>query len=236
MKRLICIDLDGTLTQHRTKIEKANKELLKKLDELYKVVIVSAGTAERVFSQIGEYPVDIIGNYGMEEARVIDGKLKVVKEIIADTDKKYFVEKTDLIREKYGYTDFKGASVYFYDSGMVTFPILGYDAELEEKLAFDPTKEKRRAIFAEVLEMFPDYTVYISGTTSFDFSEKNINKYDAIMSYAAENGYSKEEILFVGDDFGDGGGDSHVRLGGMDYVEIKDYRDLPNELSSLLQA
>ena len=49
---------------------------------------------------------------------------------------------------------------------------------------------------------------------------------ERILRYAEENGYQKEEILYVGDDFGDGGGDSHVRLGGMDYVNVTDYRDL----------
>ena len=66
--------------------------------------------------------------------------------------------------------------------------------------------------------------MYIGGSSSFDFAEKQYNKYDAIMTYAKENGYKKEEILFVGDDFGDGGGDSHIRIFGMDYIEITDYR------------
>ena len=53
------------------------------------------------------------------------------------------------------------------------------------------------------------------------------------MKYAAEHGYTLEEILFVGDDFGEGGGDSHVRIKGMDYVQVDDYRKLPEILSFL---
>ena len=107
-------------------------------------------------------------------------------------------------------------------------------ALIEDKLAFDPTRAKRRKMYDEVLSLFPDYTVYIGGSSSFDFSEKRFNKYDAIMAYAAREGYEKDEILYVGDDFGDGGGDSHVRLGGMDYVEITDFRTLPERLAFLL--
>ena len=55
------------------------------------------------------------------------------------------------------------------------------------------------------------------------------------MTYAAENGYKKDEILYVGDDFDDGGGDSHVRIFGLDYIEIDDYRKTPEKLSFLLQ-
>ena len=121
----------------------------------------------------------------------------------------------------------------FHSTGMVTFPLLGTKAEIADKIAFDPTREKRKVLYPEVLELFPNYTVYIGGSSSFDFTEKKYNKYDAIMEYAKENGYRKEEILYVGDDFGDGGGDSHVRLGGMDYMEILDYNTIPEKLKRL---
>ena len=53
------------------------------------------------------------------------------------------------------------------------------------------------------------------------------------MTYAAEHGYALEDILFIGDDFGDGGGDSHVRIKGMDYVHVEDYTQLPEMLKFL---
>ena len=75
--------------------------------------------------------------------------------------------------------------------------------------------------------------MFIGGSSSFDFSAKRFNKYDAIMAYAKENGFELNEILYVGDDFGDGGGDSHVKINGMDYVEITDYNLLEEKLSYL---
>ena len=138
------------------------------------------------------------------------------------------------MREKYGYTQYKGESVEFHATGMVTFPLLGTKADIADKIAFDPTREKRKVLYPEILELFPNYTVYIGGSSSFDFTEKKYNKYDAIMAYAKENGYKKEEILYVGDDFGDGGGDSHIRIYGMDYIEIFDYRTIAKKLEFLL--
>ena len=135
--------------------------------------------------------------------------------------------------QRYGYTQYKGESVEFHGTGMVTFPLLGTKADLADKIVFDPTREKRRVLYPEVLELFPQYTVYIGGSSSFDFAEKQYNKYDAIMAYAKENLYTKEEILYIGDDFEDGGGDSHIRLGGMDYVEITDYKELKSKLEYL---
>ena len=53
------------------------------------------------------------------------------------------------------------------------------------------------------------------------------------MRYAGEKGYTIDQILFVGDDFLDGGNDSQIRLGGMDYIRIDDYTRLPEKLEFL---
>ena len=49
------------------------------------------------------------------------------------------------------------------------------------------------------------------------------------------NGYGLEDIVFIGDDFADGGGDSHVRIKGMDPIVINDYRNFANAVSVLLK-
>lgn len=233
-KRLICFDLDGTLTQHRSPLGGENRALLDKLSKKYKIIMVGAGSAFRIYSQMQEYPIDIIANYGMEESKIIDGKFTIVRQIKTTPDKEYFLEKVEYLRKKYGYTQYKGESVEFHSTGMVTFPLLGTKADVADKIVFDPNREKRKVMYSEVLELFPDYTVYIGGSSSFDFTAKQYNKYDAIMAYAKENGYEKQDILYVGDDFGDGGGDSHVRLGGLDYIEIIDYTTLAEKLKELL--
>jgi HAD superfamily hydrolase (TIGR01484 family) len=233
-KRLICFDLDGTLTQHRSSLEDMNRCVLDELSKKYKLIMVGAGNVKRIYNQMNEYPIDIIGNYGMQEGRMVDGNLVIVREEKTYPDKEYFLEKIAYLRKKYGYEEYRGETVEFHSTGMVTFPLLGTEALVEDKIVFDPTREKRRILYPEVLSLFPDYTVYIGGSSSFDFAKKRFNKYDAVMNYAKENGYQKDEILYVGDDFGDGGGDSHVRMFGMDYVEITDYRTLRDKISYLL--
>lgn len=226
MKKLICFDLDGTLTQHRTALEEKNKAVLDRLSQKYKLLMVGAGDAYRIRRQMNDYPIDILGNYGMQEGKMQDGCFCIVRTETAPVDKSFFCKQIEYLRQKYGYTRYKGESVEFHSTGMVTFPLLGTQADIADKVSFDPTREKRRVLYPEVLEIFRDFTVYIGGSSSFDFSAKRFNKYDAIMRYAEENGYQKDEILYVGDDFGDGGGDSHVRLGGLDYIEISDYQKL----------
>lgn len=234
MKKLICFDLDGTLTQHRTPLGEENRKLLDALEKKYKLLMVGAGAAERIYAQMGEYPIDIIANYGMQESKIVDGTFTIIRQEQSAPDKEYFLKTAEYLREKYGYTQYKGEGVEFHATGMVTFPLLGTKADIADKLAFDPTRAKRRVMYDEVLRLFPDYVVYIGGSSSFDFAQKQYNKYDAIMAYAKANGYQKDEILFVGDDFGDGGGDSHVRIFGMDYVEIDDYQTVGKKLAFLL--
>lgn len=144
--------------------------------------MVGAGNAPRIYNQMEQYPVDIIGNYGMQESAIVDGEFKLIR---------------------------------------------------EDTVVFVPDRSKRRVLYNEICSLFPEYVVYIGGSSSFDFAPKQYNKYDSIMKYAEEHGYKEEEILFVGDDFGDGGGDSHVRIKGMDYVQIDYYRQLPETLSML---
>lgn len=230
MKKLLCFDLDGTLTQHRSPLCAENRAELDRLGKKYKLLMVGAGAASRIYSQMGEYPIDILGNYGMEEAHAADGNFTVVRQDRTEVDRDFFTRQIAYLRQKYGYTEYRGNSVEFYDSGMVTFPLLGTAADIADKLAFDPDRKKRRVLYPEVLQIFKDYTVFIGGSSSFDFSGAKYNKYDAVMRYAAENGYRKEEILYVGDDFEDGGGDSHVRLGGLDYVYIDDYKQFPERM------
>ena len=233
-KRLVCFDLDGTLSQHKSHMPQANKDLLKKLDSKYKLIMVGAGNAPRIYNQMEQFPIDIIGNYGMQESAIVDGEFKIIREDTSHPDKEYFNKTCQYIREKYGYTEYTGGHLEFHASGMVTFCLIGSGAKVEDKVVFDPDRSKRRVMYDEICSLFPEHVVYIGGSSSFDFAPKQYNKYDSIMKYAAEHGYKEEEILFVGDDFGDGGGDSHVRIKGMDYVQIEDYTKLPEMLDFLL--
>ncbi len=234
MKRLIGLDLDGTLTQHRSPLDAVHRALLDALGKKYKIIIVAAGNAPRVYAQMDRYPIDIIANYGMQESRMIDGKFTIVRDDKVAVDRRFFISETDYLRRKYGYTEYSGESLEFHESGMVTFPLLGTKAAIKDKIAFDPDRRKRHMLYPEVCEIFKDYSVFIGGSSSFDITPKQYNKFDAMMRYGAENGYELDEMLYVGDDFGDGGGDSDIRLGGMDYIAVEDYRKLAEKLKYLL--
>ena len=223
--RLIAFDLDGTLTKHKTPLAQPNLGVLDSLGEKYKLLMVGAGMCSRIFRQMNGYPIDIIGNYGMQfctynaETKALDK----VFDMHAPCDRESVERRITALRERFGYTEYTGDNVEYHDSGCVTFPLLGTKADIAAKLAFDPDRSKRKPLYPAVRDAFPDYTVFIGGSSSFDFAPFPYNKYYALDKYCAEYGYSHDEVVYVGDDYGPGGNDEAVYLSDFTFVRVDDY-------------
>ena len=230
------MDLDGTLTQHKTLLSQEQRAVLTALSKKYKLLMVGAGQVMRIFNQLEQFPIDVIGNYGMQygvynpETKGID----IVRDIAAGCDKELITEKVKALREKYGFTTYAGESVEFHPSGCVTFAILGTKAKQEDKLAFDPDRAKRRKIYDEVVETFSDYCVFVGGSSSFDMAPKPYDKYHALDQYCKENGYDHSEVVYIGDDYGLGGNDESVYKSDFPYITIDNYLDFPKLMEPLL--
>lgn len=235
-KKVVAMDLDGTLSQHKTPVPWRNLKAVEALRKAgYELVMVGGGNTERIYRQMCEFPIEILGNYGMEHSVVTNGQFRIVEATTNEVDRARFLAETGKLREKYGYTKYVGDPLQFHASGMVTFGLLGTKPSAEEKLAFDPDKRRRRAMFADVVAAFPDCAVFIGGTTSFDLAAKKFNKYDATVKWARERGCGPEDIVFIGDDFNDGGNDSHARIGGLDRIVIADYRNFADAVGVLVE-
>ncbi len=234
--KLVAFDLDGTLTQHKTKLSDENKAVLNKLKENYKLLMVGAGTCRRIFEQMDKFPIDIIGNYGMQYAEYNDNlkDIVIVRNEELSVDKKTIEEKITYFREKYNYTDFAGDNVEYHPSGCITFPLLGTKAKQEDKLAFDPDRSKRRKFYAEVKEKFSDYVVFVGGSSSFDMAPAPYDKAYALSLYCKDNNIAHDEVVYVGDDYGQGGNDESVYISDFNFVEIDDYTTLSEKLKFLL--
>lgn len=236
--KVIAFDLDGTLTQHKSKLDPQNREVLEKLSEKYKLLMVGAGQCQRIFDQMDHFPIDIIGNYGMQYARY-DSKtdsLEYVRNASVPCEDKASVEdRVTKLRKIHGFTEYKGDNVQYHPSGCITFPILGTNADLADKLAFDPDRSKRRAFYEEVVELFSDYVVFVGGSSSFDMAPKPYNKYYALDLYCKENGLTHDQVVYVGDDYGQGGNDESVYVSDFTFVTVDDYRQLPELLEAYLK-
>lgn len=234
--KVVAFDLDGTLTQHKTKLSEENRKALEKLGEKYALLMVGAGTCMRIFNQLDAFPIDVIGNYGMQYGKYNPQTktLDILRDEMRDVDRETIEKKVTAIREKYGFTDFSGDNVEYHPSGCITFPILGTKAKQEDKLAFDPDRAKRRKFYKEVVETFSDYVVFIGGSSSFDMAPRPFDKAYALDLYCRENGISHSEVVYVGDDYGPGGNDESVFLSDFISVEIDDYTTFPEKIEFLL--
>lgn len=235
--RLIAFDLDGTLTQHKSPLEDGARNTLDALSDQYKLLMVGAGRCERIFSQMGGYPIDIIGNYGMEYARYNrdTGALDTVFSHVLPCDRETMEARITALRAQFGFTEFAGDNVEFHASGCVTFPILGTKAQLSDKLVFDPDRSRRRPLLPIVQAANPEYNVFVGGTSSFDMTPRAYDKYQALDRYCAEYGYQHDEVLFVGDDFGAGGNDESVYLSDIAFLPITDYCTFPEQMKQFLK-
>ena len=235
MIKAFAFDLDGTLTQHKTSLDAKNRAVLEKLAEKYTLIMVGAGSCMRIHNQLGGFPMDVIGNYGMQYAKYTSGELKLVRDsAVVCADKSSVEEKAAFLREKHGFTSFAGDNMEYHASGCLTLPLLGTKAQAADKLAFDPDRKKRRAFYNEVCELFADYNVFVGGSSSFDMAPKPFNKYYALDLWCQEMGYSHSEVIFVGDDYGLGGNDESVYRSDFRFVTIDDYTRLDEVLSPWL--
>ena len=234
--KIIAMDLDGTLTQHKEGLTPKNRETLNALAKKYKLLMVGAGTVMRIFNQLEKYPIDVIGNYGLQYGKydTDSGEMKIERDITFPVDKERVEKLVSDMRVKYGFTEYRGDNVQYHPSGCITFPVLGTEAIQADKLSFDPDRKKRRAIYPEVVEAFSDYSVFVGGSSSFDMAPKPYNKYYALDLYCKENGLSHENVVYIGDDYGQGGNDESVYKSDFNYLTIDDYSDFPEIISVLL--
>ena len=229
------MDLDGTLTQHKQPLDEVHRKALKKLSSKYKLLMVGAGQVMRIFNQLEHFPIDIIGNYGLQYGTYNEntGSMDIVRDLQFPIDKDSIEERVTNLREKFGYTDYAGDNVEFHPSGCITFPLLGTKAKSEDKLSFDPYRIKRRKIYDEVVSAFSEYTVFVGGSSSFDMAPMPYNKYYALDIYCKENDLKHENIVYIGDDYGLGGNDESVYISDFPYLTIDDYRDFPEIIKPL---
>lgn len=235
-KYLVALDMDGTITQHKTHLEQQNRTVLKHLSEYCHLVMVGAGSCQRIFKQLDRFPLDVVGCYGMEAAHWNEATGALVTdyaEIVPQPDRTKMEQRAQIIRDKYNFTEYMGDSVEFHSSGMMTFALLGTAAQIEDKLAFDPDRSKRRAAYPEVCALFPEYTVFIGGSSSYDIVPRPYDKKYALDRYCALHGFARENVVYFGDDYGPGGNDEQVFRSDYLFITVDNYRAFPKRAAVL---
>ena len=234
---LIAFDLDGTLTQHKSPLSPEHRSVLGALGKKYRLLMVGAGSCERIWNQMNHFPIDIVGNYGMQRAEARDGVFRLVEEERVPIKGRESIEaRATMLRQEFGLTEFTGDNVEYHASGMLTFPLLGTKAQLADKLACDPDRSRRKKMYARVAEVFSDYAAFIGGSSSFDLVPRPYGKLYALDRYCQRMGIGHERVLYLGDDYGQGGNDEPVYRSDIDFLCVDDYRAFPRLAAPLLEV
>lgn len=233
--KLIIADLDGTLAKSKTPIDAEMSGLIIELLGYKEFAVISGGSYKQFQNQFLSnlqelkekaahlylFPTCATSMYVME-----NGKWEnLYAEILAESDKKEIFNAFDIALAEYGFK--KPEKLYgelIEDrTTQITFSAFGQLAPLEVKSVWDPDKTKRKAIVEYLTKCLPEgFEARIGGATSIDITKKGIDKAYGIRKIEGRLGYTREEMLFIGDDLEEQGNDYPVKTTGVKCIAVKD--------------
>jgi len=254
MKKLIAFDLDGTLAPSKSLLPERMKELLDALLQKYQVCVISGGKYElfqlQVLSQITKDPEVLTKlhlmptsgtRYYVYDKQAQDWALQYAEDFTAEQKEQIIKALAEGLEES-GFKSDKtyGKTIEDRDS-QITLSILGQEivAELGEegvriKEAWDPDGAKKLKIREIVAPKIPDFNVRAAGATSIDVTRPGIDKAYGMNKLMEATGFTKEDILFMGDKIIPGGNDYAVEQMGIDCVAVRDWEDTAAALRAIL--
>ncbi|HSK67724.1 MAG TPA: phosphomannomutase, partial [Candidatus Limnocylindria bacterium] len=116
--KVVAMDLDGTLTQHKSPLGGENRAALDRLRERYRLLMVGAGACARIHAQMGGYPVDVIGNYGLQYGRFdpAAGTLAMAFDLRLPCDREDVARRILALRSELGLGCYTGEAVELHAS------------------------------------------------------------------------------------------------------------------------
>ena len=227
-KKLIAFDVDGTLSQSRSKIDHEMADLLKKLLAKKQVAIITGGA----FADIKKQILDEIGlNNELNKNLILlptnggglwifDKEWKELSSHKLTTEEKWKIVTAikEVVDGKENINEF-GDKVQDRESE-ITYSALGEHAPVEFKKAWDPDFKKRIALQQALEKMLPEFEVKIGGTTSIDITPRGMDKAYGMNKAIKYLKINVEDILFFGDAVYENGNDYPVFLMGVDTVRV----------------
>lgn len=251
-KKLIAFDLDGTLAPSKSHFDPRMVALFDKLLAKYHVLVISGGKYElfqrQFLTQITAEPdslerLHLMPTSGTRYYRFENGEWqqKYAENFTKDQKEKIIKALEEGLEESgYKAEHTYGETIEDRDS-QITLSILGQEivAELGDegvkmKEAWDPDGSKKMAIRDIVEPKIPEFTVRAAGATSIDVTRPGVDKAYGIKKLMETTGFSKGDILFMGDKIVPGGNDYPVEEMGVDCISVGDWRDTAYAIEGIL--
>jgi len=159
-------------------------------------------------------------------------------------EKKRIISALNEGLEESGFKEDKtyGETVEDRDS-QITLSILGQEivAELGDegvkiKEAWDHDGTKKLKIRDIVAEKIPDFNVRAAGATSIDVTRPGIDKAYGMQKLMDATGFSKVDILFMGDKIVPGGNDYAVEEMGIECIAVRNWHDTSYAIEGIVHV
>lgn len=210
MYKFIFFDQDDTLCPAKNKADNEIISLLEKLLEKYKVVITTWWMFSNIDNQIlsefsSKVNLDNLILFPTNAAKMfVFEKWKWIEKYALDFNKQEIDLITNVLNKAIIELNLKPKKVWWEIVenrawSQITFSALWQKAPLEDKQAWDPTKEKRLEIVKYLQKDLKDYWIYACWTTSIDIVRKWIDKSYWVIQVMDLYNIDKKEILYIWD-------------------------------------
>jgi phosphomannomutase len=241
VKKLLVLDLDGTLAESKSPVGAENAGLLVDLLGVMKVAVISGGRFEQFETQLlanlppGERfnNLYLLPTCGTQFFQYADGWSKVYSEDLSHEERATIIDALQRALDESGVEVARVWGQAIEDRGsQITLSVLGQEAPLSEKEAWDPDFTKRGKILAILEPFLPQFSVRMGGTTSIDVTKPGIDKGYGIAKLRDQLDIPVKEMLFVGDAIFVGGNDYPAQEAGVDSILVRD----PSETARVMQT
>ncbi|HVX90409.1 MAG TPA: HAD-IIB family hydrolase [Candidatus Paceibacterota bacterium] len=242
--KLICFDIDNTLTVSKAPLEVDMAIALTALLRKAKVALVGGGKLEQFKKQlVDQLPSDaaftnlyLLPTSGAALYEYALGEWSPVYiETLTEEDALTIRDALMEGAEKTGLVDFStpshGDRIEFRGSE-VTLSVFGQEAPVEEKLAWDPDQTKREQLRNAIAPLLPQYDVKRGGSTSIDVTKHGVNKAFGIRRLSEHLNIPIADMLYIGDQLYPGGNDDVVKETGIKTQQVAN----PEETALVIKA
>lgn len=244
MKKVIILDYDNTIAEPKSPPSDEMLFLLKNILESKKVAILTAGRSikglrDLLISNTKLNNPDLLKNlllcpkYGNLIFEYEDGWFVLYESTNISQREKRVIERA-IRRVKWkSYVPRSDSKQRVHDKGsVISINCLGNDSTDSEKDNWDRDGNIRKKIKEELLKRLgKKYEIFITGRNTIDIVPKEMNKADNILRLLELISESKENTVYIGDEFDPDGNDYPILSTGIKIHHVKN----PTETKILLE-
>ena len=247
-RKIIAFDLDDTLAITKSPMSDEMSILLKDLLGKYEVCIISGGKFDQFKIQV----IDRLpsNTQNLEKLHIMptcgtryycyengNWKMQYSEDLSTEEKEKVIRVLTEQAKALKVWQEKTWGEIIEDRESQITYSALGQQAPPEEKYRWAAkNQELKHTLRDYVAERLPELEVRLGGSTSLDITKPGIDKAYGMKKLLEKTGYTKEDILFIGDKLEEGGNDYPVKAFGIDCIAVKRWEDTAYVIKGILGA